>query len=87
MTAWPSRLETQNGVITREAFACTGWAAAYAYTLASLAERGAKDNKNCPIRLSAETETKLEIIETDENNYVVVSVHGGKWWIDGERVK
>ena len=73
------------GVITREAFACTSWAGAYAYTLASLTEQGAKANKNCPIRLSAGT--KVEILETDENNYVMVFVDGRKWWIDGERVK
>jgi hypothetical protein len=73
------------GVITRETFACTSWAGAYAYTLASLTERGAKANKNCPIRFSAGT--KVEIIETDDNNYVIVFVDGRKWWIDGERVK
>jgi hypothetical protein len=73
------------GVITREAFACTSWAGAYVYTLASLTEQGAKANKNCPIRLSAGT--KVEILETDENNYVMVFVDGRKWWIDGGRVK
>jgi hypothetical protein len=75
------------GVVTREAFACTSWAAAYAYTLASLTKQGAKANKNCPIRLSAGT--KVEIIATDENGdgYVEVSVNGRNWWIDDERVK
>ncbi len=43
------------GVITREAFACTSWAGAYAYTRASLTKQSAKANKNCPIRLSAGT--------------------------------
>jgi hypothetical protein len=75
------------GVITREAFACTSWAGAYAYTLASLTEQGAKANKICPIRLSAGT--KVEIIDTNENGdgYVEVSVNGRNWWIDNERVK
>ncbi len=74
-------------VITREAFACTSWAGAYAYTLASLTKQGAEPNKSCPIRLSAGT--KVEIVDTDENGdgYVEVSVSGRKWWIDNERVK
>jgi hypothetical protein len=77
----------RQGVITREAFACTSWAGAYAYTRASLTEQGAKANKNCPIRLSAGT--KVEIIATDEDGdgYVEVSVNGRNWWIDDERVK
>jgi len=73
------------GVITREAYACTSWAGAYAYTLASLTKLGAKANKSCPIRLPPGT--KVEIIATEDNNYVVVIVDGRKWWIDGERVK
>ena len=75
------------GVITREAFACTSWAGAYAYTRASLTKEGAKANKNCPIRLSAGT--KVEMVVADENGdgYVEVSVKGRKWWIDDERVK
>jgi hypothetical protein len=75
------------GVITREAFACTSWAGAYAYTRGSLTKQGAKANKNCPIRLSAGT--KIEIIATDEDGdgYLEVSVNGRKWWIDDERVK
>ena len=73
------------GVITREAYACTSWAGAYAYTLASLTKQGAKANQNCPIRLPPGT--KVEIIATDDNNYAVVIVDGRKWWIDGERVK
>jgi len=73
------------GVITREAYACISWTGAYAYTLASLTKQGAKANKNCPIRLPLGT--KVEIIATDDNNYVVVIVDGRKWWIDGERVK
>ena len=73
------------GVITREAFACTSWAGAYAYTRASLTKQGAKANKNCPIRLPPGT--RVEIIAADDNNYVVVIVDGRKWWIDGERVK
>jgi hypothetical protein len=73
------------GVITREAFVSTSWAGAYAYTRASLTKQGAKANKNCPIRLSART--KVEIVATDGDGYVEVSVNGRKWWIDDERVK
>jgi hypothetical protein len=36
----------RQGVITREAFACTSWAGAYAYTRASLTREGAKANKD-----------------------------------------
>jgi hypothetical protein len=77
----------RQGVITREAFACTSWAGAYAYTRASLTKQGAKANKNCPIRLSAGT--RVEMVVTDENGdgYVAVSVKGRKWWIDDARVK
>jgi hypothetical protein len=77
----------RSGVVTREAFACTSWAGAYANTRASLTKQGAKANKNCPIRLSAGT--KVEILATDEDGdgYVEVSVNGRKWWIDDERVK
>ena len=75
------------GVITREAFACTSWAGAFAYTRASLTKQGAKTNKNCPIRWSAGT--NVEIIATDEDGdgNVEVSANGRKWWIDDERVK
>jgi hypothetical protein len=75
------------GVITRETYACTTWAGAYAYTRASLTKQGAKANENCPIRLPAGT--KVEIIVTAENGdgYAEVSVNGRNWWIDGERVK
>jgi hypothetical protein len=77
----------RQGVITREAFACTSWAGAYAYTRASLTRQGANANKNCPIRLSVGT--RVEMVVTDENGdgYVAVSVKGRKWWIDDERVK
>jgi hypothetical protein len=77
----------RQGVITREAFACTSWAAAYEYTRTSLTKEGAKANKRCPIRLSAGT--GVEMVASDENGdgYVEVSVNGRKWWIDDERVK
>jgi len=77
----------RQGVITREAFACTNWAGAYGYTRASLTRQGAKANKSCPIRLSAGT--RVELVASDENGdgYVLVSVKGRKWWIDDERVK
>ena len=87
LAAWMGAAFAKPGVITREAFACTTWAGAYAYTLASLTKQGAKANRNCPIRLSAGT--KVEIIDTDENGdgYVEISVNGRNWWIDDERVK
>ena len=77
----------RQGVVTREAFACTSWAAAYAYTRASLTKEGAKADKSCPIRLSAGT--RVEMVASDENGdgYVEVSVNGRKWWIDDARVK
>jgi hypothetical protein len=77
----------RQGIITREAFACTSWAGAYAYTRTSLTKEGAKANKNCPIRLSVGT--RVEMVVSDENGdgYVEISVKGRKWWIDEERVK
>jgi hypothetical protein len=75
------------GVITREAFACTSWAGAYAYTLASLTKQGAKTNKSCPIRLSAGTKVEIIVTAADGDGYVEVSVNGRNWWIDNERVK
>jgi hypothetical protein len=77
----------RQGVITRDAFACTSWAAAYEYTRTSLTRGGAKANKRCPIRLPAGT--KVEMVASDENGdgYVQVSVNGRKWWVDEERVK
>ena len=85
LAASMSAASARPGVITREAYACTSWTGAYAYTLASLTKQGAKANRNCPIRFSPGT--KVEIVETEDNNYVVVIVNGRKWWIDGERVK
>ena len=77
----------RQGVITRDAFACTSWAAAYEYTRTSLTKEGAKANERCPIRLSVGT--RVEMVVTDENGdgYVQVSVKGRNWWIDEERVK
>jgi hypothetical protein len=77
----------RQGVITRDAFACTSWAAAYEYTRSSLTKEGAKANKRCPVSLPVGT--KVEMVASDENGdgYVEVSVSGRKWWIDEERVK
>ena len=55
----------RQGVITRDVFACTSWAAAYEYTRTSLTKEGAKANKRCPIRLPAGT--RVEMVVSDEN--------------------
>jgi hypothetical protein len=77
----------RSGVITREAYACTSWAAAYEYTRASLTKEGAQANKRCPIRLSVGTRVEMVISDENGDGYVEVSVKGRKWWIDDERVK
>ena len=48
-------------------------------------QAGCESQQELPLRFSPGT--KVEIVETEDNNYVVVIVNGRKWWIDGERVK
>jgi hypothetical protein len=71
----------QTAVITRSTFACTSWAAWREFTSTSLTPKGARYDKNCPIRLRAGL--KVEIVEDDAGGgATAVKAHGKNWYID-----
>jgi hypothetical protein len=76
----------QTAVITRSTFACTSWAAWREFTSASLTRKGARYDKNCPIRLKAGL--KVEIVEDDAGaGATAVKAHGKDWYIDNSVLK
>jgi hypothetical protein len=77
--------EARSGVISAETYACTSWAAAHEYTLASLRPSGGRMDKNCPIRISKSQ--AVDVTNEDDDGYTVVTYRGKTWWVDNERVK
>jgi len=71
--------------ISREAFACTSWAAWREYGQASLRPRGARPSKNCPIRLAAGT--KVLVVEEDADaGASEIRYRGKNWFVDNQRL-
>ena len=65
----------------RDVFACVSWAGWHDYTLASLTPRGAKANRDCPIRIPKGA--KVEVVEdSDESGAATVKYRGKTWIID-----
>ena len=77
--------DARPGVISAETYACTSWAAAHEYTLASLRPSGGRMDKNCPIRISKSQ--AVDVTNEDDDGYTVVTYRGKTWWVDNERVK
>lgn len=77
--------DARPGVISAETYACTSWAAAHEYTLASLRPSGGRMDKNCPIRISKGQ--AVDVTNEDDDGYTVVTYRGKTWWVDNERVK
>jgi hypothetical protein len=77
--------DARHGVISAETYACTSWAAAHEYSLASLRPSGGRMDKNCPIRISKGV--SVEVTNEDDDGYTVVTYRGKTWWVDNERVK
>ena len=73
------------GVISAETYACTSWAAAHEYSLASLRPSGGRMDKNCPIRISKGQ--AVDVTNEDDDGYTVVTYRGKTWWVDNDRVK
>ena len=77
--------DARPGVIKVDAFACTSWGAAHAYTMQSLSPKGGQFSRYCPIRLAVGA--KVDVVNEDDDGYAVVTHRGKTWWIDGERVR
>jgi hypothetical protein len=77
--------ESRPGMIKAETYACTSWGTAHQYTMQSLTPKGGQISKNCPIRLPKDT--KVDVINEDDDGYAVVTVNGKTWWVDNERVQ
>ena len=77
--------EARPGMISAETYACTSWAAAHEYTLASLRPAGGQINRNCPIRISRGA--PVDVTNEDDDGYTVVTYRGKTWWVDNDRVK
>lgn len=73
------------GEIGEEAYACTSWAGAHEYSLASLTKRGGRIDKNCPIRIPKGSQ--VEVTNEDDDGFAVVTYRGKTWWIDDARLK
>jgi hypothetical protein len=77
--------EARPGVISAETYACTSWAAAHEYSLASLRPSGGRMDKNCPIRIAKGQ--AVDVTNEDDERYMVVTYRGKTWWVDNDRVK
>jgi hypothetical protein len=72
--------------ISRDAFACSSWAAWREYGQASVTARGARPSKLCPLRLAAKT--KVVVIDEDAGEGASeIRYRGKSWFVDNQRLK
>ncbi|RXT46223.1 hypothetical protein B6S44_25690 [Bosea sp. Tri-44] len=73
-------------IVSREAFACTNWAAWREYGQASLRASGARASKACPIRLTART--RAVVVDEDAGaGATEIRYRGKAWFVDNQRLK
>lgn len=86
LAATPAASAERATTVSREAYACTSWAAWREYGQASLTASGARANKDCPLRLSART--KIVVVEEDAGEGASEIRYRGKiWFVDNQRLK
>lgn len=72
--------------VSREAFACTSWAAWREYGQASLRASGARASKVCPIRIAART--KVVVVDEDAGEGASeIRYRAKNWFVDNQRLK
>lgn len=82
----PALSAERTTTISRDAFACSSWAAWREYGLASLTARGARASKLCPLRLAAGT--KVGVVEEDAGEGASeIRYQRRTWFVDNQRLK
>lgn len=85
LAASPAAAAERMTTVSREAYACTSWAAWREYGQASLRPSGAWPSKHCPIRISART--KVTVIDEDAGaGSSEIRYRGKRWFVDNQRL-
>ncbi|MFC3692070.1 hypothetical protein ACFOWB_07535 [Chenggangzhangella methanolivorans] len=75
----------REAIVGRDAYACASWAAWREYGQASLAPKGARASKACPIRIRVGR--KVTVVEEDAGEGASEIRYGNKtWFVDSQRL-